>query len=156
MQWHRKSDHQSTNVVNDDQHNQQQQQLQTLSSDPPKKRSIEEEIDSLSGKERACFELLKARWEERVEASKLAGGDDVPIFSDAMILCFARCAPMGPFHEASAWKIMKKCNARYLDLSFGELGRQLKTRVSVYTPTTHMRENPRVVIHRTTHLVILT
>jgi hypothetical protein len=130
--WNRtKSEQQHMNVVND-----LCQQSQSFLNTQPTKRSIEEEIAALSGKERVCFESLKAHWEERVEASQRGEDEEgLPIFSDGMILRFARCAPAGPFNEQSAWKTMKKIDARYLDLSCGELSAQLQTRVSTHALT---------------------
>lgn len=83
-------------------------------------RSVRTQILHLQPQERACFVSLKVRWYDQ--------HPDTPL-SDEMILRFARCAPAGPFDEASAWQAMGKFDRRYLGLSAQGLRKQLRARV---------------------------
>lgn len=83
-------------------------------------RSVRTQIVHLQAQERACFVSLKVRWYDQ--------HPDTPL-SDETILRFARCAPAGPFDEASAWQAMGKFDRRYLGLSAQGLRKQLRARV---------------------------
>jgi hypothetical protein len=111
-------------------------------------RTIQEQIDGLSETQRHCFDELKSRWEMRCSRSGQNDDDgdgnaDIPSnpFSDEVILRFARCAPAGPFVTESAWKVMKKCNPRYMTLT----ARDLKQR--------RVRNAKRSIRNRTIHLL---
>jgi hypothetical protein len=86
---------------------------------PIGERSFQEQLSGLTKKERECFDNLKKRWESK-EAS----------FSDEMILRFARCSPgRQKFVEAASWKVMKKFDPRYLELTAAKQEKQLLTKV---------------------------
>jgi hypothetical protein len=73
---------------------------------PTDERSVEEQIASLSKKEKECVGLLKRKWEE--------AHPDTP-FSDGMYLRFARCSPGSKkFNFNASWKVMKKFDHRYV------------------------------------------
>lgn len=87
---------------------------------PKGERTIEEQIDALTKEERECFESLKSRWLEYAEFR----------FDDEMILRFARCSPgKKKFNEKASWKVMKRFDKRYLDLTASKLEGQLLTQV---------------------------
>jgi hypothetical protein len=67
-----------------------------------------------------CCANLKKRWMDKYPKLPL---------SDEMILRFALCAPRGMFHEASAWKKMKRFDRRYLTLTAAGMEKQLLTKV---------------------------
>ena len=84
-------------------------------------RSIQEQIDALTVEERRCFDGLKEKWQQQKDSFPL---------SDAMILRFARCSPgKTKFNEKAAWKVMKRFDQRYLNLSAASLEQQLLTQV---------------------------
>jgi CRAL/TRIO domain len=76
-----------------------------------------EQINALTAKERACFDRLKSNWERKCQKVNnninINDGDDqkkLALYSDEMLLRFARNSPNKPFHDKGAWKVMKKYN----------------------------------------------
>mmetsp|Transcript_21262 Transcript_21262/g.32706 ORF Transcript_21262/g.32706 Transcript_21262/m.32706 type:complete len:295 (-) Transcript_21262:117-1001(-) len=73
---------------------------------PVGERSLKEQIESLTDKEKECFDKLKA-YSKKKEYG----------FSDEMILRFARCSPGAEkFKYEESKKVMKKFDTRYLNL----------------------------------------
>ena len=99
---------------------------------PKDERSVQEQINSLSTDEKACFDALKSKWE--------AKHPEAP-FSDFMYLRFARCSPgTKKFNEKAAWKVMKKFENRYLELTAESLESQLATKTLFPVPGLKSKE----------------
>jgi hypothetical protein len=93
----------------------------------PEERTLEQQMASLTPEQRTCVATLKQKWE---------GQPSVPHqFDDAMYLRFARCSP-GPtkFNVDSAWKVMKKYDGEYLNLTATQLEEQLLTKTLFVPP----------------------
>jgi CRAL/TRIO domain len=89
-------------------------------------QSVEEQIQALTESEKACFDNLKMKWEEKHP-------DDG--FSDSFYLRFARCSPgKEKFSEKAAWKVMKKFDKRYASLKAADLEKQLATKTLFPVP----------------------
>jgi hypothetical protein len=89
----------------------------------PGERTIDEQIQTLNALERACFDAIKTKWQERNPNNT---------FSDEMYLRFCRCSPgPHPFKDKSAWKTMKKFSKRYLQLTTDSLETTLRSKVSL-------------------------
>eukprot|EP00535_Pseudo-nitzschia_heimii_P013046 CAMPEP_0197193024 /NCGR_PEP_ID=MMETSP1423-20130617/26276_1 /TAXON_ID=476441 /ORGANISM="Pseudo-nitzschia heimii, Strain UNC1101" /LENGTH=269 /DNA_ID=CAMNT_0042646073 /DNA_START=85 /DNA_END=894 /DNA_ORIENTATION=+ len=85
-------------------------------------RTIQEQISSLTEKERECFENLKAKWSNRTS-------EDSFDLDDKMILRFAYCSPGSEkFNEKTAWKVMEKFERRFLELKAVDLEEQLMSK----------------------------
>jgi hypothetical protein len=86
--------------------------------------TVQDELppEVLTEAQETCCANLKRRWHEKYPKLPL---------SDEMILRFALCAPRGLFHEASAWKKMKRFDRRYLTLTAAGMEKQLLTKVSM-------------------------
>eukprot|EP00545_Synedropsis_sp_CCMP1620_P003274 CAMPEP_0119003778 /NCGR_PEP_ID=MMETSP1176-20130426/758_1 /TAXON_ID=265551 /ORGANISM="Synedropsis recta cf, Strain CCMP1620" /LENGTH=284 /DNA_ID=CAMNT_0006955405 /DNA_START=66 /DNA_END=920 /DNA_ORIENTATION=+ len=96
---------------------------------PAGERSIEEQIAALTPEEKECFDTLKAKWNDKDRKKKPHD------YSDEMILRFARCSPGSKkFNEKAAWKVMKKCDPKYLDLTATELEEQLLSKTLFIVP----------------------
>ncbi|KAL7564477.1 hypothetical protein ACA910_001571 [Epithemia clementina (nom. ined.)] len=105
---------------------------------PAGERTIEEQIAALTPAEKQCFDTLKEKWQAHVvqhaqqqddkktkkNKNKKTQHDEeskpgvIMMYSDAMILRFARCSPgVQKFNPKTAWSVMKKFDAtRYLNL----------------------------------------
>lgn len=106
---------------------------------PADARSVEEQLASLTPKERECVDSLKAKWEK--------AHPDKP-FSDAMYLRFARCSPgRKKFQLNASWKVMKKFDHRYLSLTAEGLEEQLLSKVCIRTV--------RMRLHSSNHHVVI-
>lgn len=91
-----------------------------------KERSTQEQIDSLTADEKACFDGLKSKWEKAYPDKK---------FSDAMYLRFARCSPgKKKFSKSASYNVMKKFDQRYLELTAAKLEDQLQTKTLFPVP----------------------
>jgi len=88
---------------------------------PVSLRSYQQQMSSLSIEQRSCVIQLKTKWEERADR----GNKPLP---DEWFIRFAKCSPGKPFDYTTAWKIMKKFDYRYLDLSILSMERQLLTK----------------------------
>jgi hypothetical protein len=83
---------------------------------------VEEQLQSLTLKERICVHNLKRAWEKHHA--------DLP-FSVVMCLRFARSSPgKRTFNEKTAWKVMQEYDHHYLSLTAEVLDAQLLTKVS--------------------------
>jgi hypothetical protein len=90
-------------------------------------RSIDEQIQALNATERACFNAIRTKWQERHAHHS---NNDSHLFSDEMYLRFCRCSPGGkPFKDKAAWKTMKKFSKRYLQLTTDSLEPALRSKV---------------------------
>ena len=99
---------------------------------PPNERSIDEQMASLSSEERKCFDTLKEKWYKEYAKER------ADLLEDAMILRFACNLPgKAKFNVKTAWKVMKRFNTRYLDLTLSsspKLERQLLTKTLFCVP----------------------
>uniref|UniRef100_A0A7S1VJ89 CRAL-TRIO domain-containing protein n=1 Tax=Grammatophora oceanica TaxID=210454 RepID=A0A7S1VJ89_9STRA len=108
---------------------------------PHGERPIEEQIKSLTEEEKKCFDELKKKWEAKEDRSHS--------FSDEMILRFARCSPgKTKFNVKTAWKVMNKYNAHYLELTAGGLEKQLLTKTLFVVPGLKSKEGHDVFYMR--------
>jgi hypothetical protein len=104
---------------------------------PKDERSVEEQIASLTPDEKQCFNSLKEKWEQKHPESP---------FSDYMYLRFARCSPgTKKFQEKASFKVMKKFDKRYLELTAESLESQLKTNTLFPVPGLKSKEGHDMV-----------
>jgi hypothetical protein len=88
---------------------------------PKGERSVQEQIEALDEAEKKCFDYLNEKWGKKYP--KLP-------FSDEMLLRFARCSPGSKkFNEKESWKVMKKFDRRFLNLTAEGLESQLLSKV---------------------------
>jgi hypothetical protein len=100
-----------------------------------KERPLAEQLADLTPEQKACFEKLKADW------SAKNNKNDAPPFSDAMILRFARNSPgRTKFNARTAFKVMKRFDQRYLELTAEGLAAQLQTKTLFPVPGLQTKE----------------
>jgi len=103
-------------------------------------RSFSKQLTSLTDEQRACYDTLKKRWEEKERGHS---------FPDNMYLRFARNSPgKTKFKTESAWKVMKKYDQRYLSMSATKLEEQLMTKTLFLPPNLHSKDGHDVFYMR--------
>lgn len=92
-------------------------------------KTIEEQLAALNEEEKACFDYLKTKWEDKHPdpADRY--------FTDEMYLRFARCSPgRKKFQKDPAWKVMKKFDSRYLTMTASSMEAQLMSKTLFPVP----------------------
>jgi len=106
----------------------------------PNERSFSQQLISLTEEQRSCYDTLKKRWEEKERGHT---------FPDHMYLRFARNSPgKTKFKADTAWKVMKKYDARYLNMSATKLEKQLLTKTLFLPPNLHSKDGHDVFYMR--------
>jgi len=91
-------------------------------------RTVQEQIASLTTKEKKCFDNLKAKWNSGT-------ADDFFELDDEMILRFAYCSPGSEkFNEKASWKVMEKFDRRFLKLKAVDIEHQLLSKTLFPVP----------------------